>query len=61
MIRIRKMVLLSFCIILMALMMCVNGTFSYAEDEDFSQEFYEWRTIVTGRMSPRKSGKSLRR
>ena len=47
MIRIRKMVLLSFCIFLMTLIMCVSGTFSYAENEDFSQEFYEWQSIVT--------------
>ncbi len=46
MIRIRKMVLLSFCIFLISLMMRVSGTFSYAENEDYSQEFYEWQAIV---------------
>ena len=46
MFRIRKMVLLSFCIFLTALMMCVSGIFSYAENEDYSQEFYEWQAIV---------------
>jgi hypothetical protein len=46
MICIRKKVLLSFCIFLITLMMCVSGTFSYAEDEDYSQGFYAWQTIV---------------
>jgi len=46
MIRIRKKVLLSFCIFLMTLMMCVSGSFSYAEYEEFLQEFDQWQTIV---------------
>ena len=44
MICIRKKVLLSFFIFLITLMMCVSGTFSYAEDEDYSQGFYQWQT-----------------
>ena len=52
MIRIRKMFPLSFCLFLMALMTCVSGTFSYAENEEFSQEFDQWQTIVAGKWAP---------
>ena len=51
MIRIRKMVLLSFVLFLLAPMMCVNGAFSYAENEDLTQEFNEWREIVADKWS----------
>ena len=52
MMRIQKKISLSFCIFLIALMMCVSGSFSYAENDDFAQEFDEWLTIVAEKWAP---------
>jgi glyoxylase-like metal-dependent hydrolase (beta-lactamase superfamily II) len=60
MIRIKKKFLPSFCLFLVALMMCVSGTFSYAENEvssldveyeDYSRNFDRWQTIIAEKWS----------
>ena len=46
MILIRKSAFISFSIFLLVLMMCFCRTFSYAENNDFLQDFEKWREYI---------------
>jgi len=52
MIRIRKMGLFSFFAFMLSLMLCVNGSFAYAENDDYAQEVEEWREFLAGKWAP---------